>query len=135
MIGVAKRFQAEERRHVYTTPKSFLELLKLYQVLLEHKREDSEHSIQRLKSGLKKMQETSDAVTEIEATLKVTLEDAEIKKNKAEGIAEVVGKEKAYVESETAAAETIALSSSETLSQTLVETQMHSGMIRWLVIE
>ncbi|KAH8058729.1 hypothetical protein JL722_5961 [Aureococcus anophagefferens] len=86
--NLAKRFQSEERRHVYTTPKSFLELLKLYQVLLEHKREDSDKSITRLKSGLKKMQETSDA-----------------KKTKAEGISEVVSKEKAIVEVETAGAE------------------------------
>ncbi|KAK7241082.1 dynein light chain binding protein [Aureococcus anophagefferens] len=103
--NLAKRFQSEERRHVYTTPKSFLELLKLYQVLLEHKREDSDKSITRLKSGLKKMQETSDAVTEIEASLKITLEDAEQKKTKAEGISEVVSKEKAIVEVETAGAE------------------------------
>ncbi|KAH8084959.1 hypothetical protein JL720_7667 [Aureococcus anophagefferens] len=82
--NLAKRFQSEERRHVYTTPKSFLELLKLYQVLLEHKREDSDKSITRLKSGLKKMQD---------------------KKTKAEGISEVVSKEKAIVEVETAGAE------------------------------
>mmetsp|Transcript_7029 Transcript_7029/g.18100 ORF Transcript_7029/g.18100 Transcript_7029/m.18100 type:complete len:3653 (+) Transcript_7029:117-11075(+) len=102
---LAKRFQKEERRHVYSTPKSFLEMLKLYQVLLEHKRDTSDYSIGRLKAGLQKMQETADAVAEIEAGLKITLEDAEIKKTKAEGIAEVVGKEKAYVEGETAKAE------------------------------
>lgn len=102
---LAKEFQRAERRHVYTTPKSFLELLKLYQVLLLSKREESDKAIQRLKSGLKKMQETSEAVTEIEATLKVTLEDAEQKKTKAEGIAETVSKEKAVVEVETAKAE------------------------------
>mmetsp|Transcript_14602 Transcript_14602/g.45793 ORF Transcript_14602/g.45793 Transcript_14602/m.45793 type:complete len:4603 (+) Transcript_14602:85-13893(+) len=102
---LAKRFQKEERRHVYSTPKSFLEMLKLYQVLLEHKRDTSDYSIGRLKAGLQKMQETADAVAEIEAGLKITLEDAEVKKTKAEGIAEVVGKEKAFVEGETAKAE------------------------------
>ena len=86
---LAKRFQKEERRHVYSTPKSFLEMLKLYQVLLEHKRDTSDYSIGRLKAGLQKMQETADAVAEIEAGLKITLEDAEVKKTKAEGIAEV----------------------------------------------
>ena len=94
---LAKRFQKEERRHVYSTPKSFLEMLKLYQVLLEHKRDTSDYSIGRLKAGLQKMQETADAVAEIEAGLKITLEDAEVKKTKAEGIAEVVGKEKAFL--------------------------------------
>jgi hypothetical protein len=81
---LAKRFQKEERRHVYSTPKSFLEMLKLYQVLLEHKRDTSDYSIGRLKAGLQKMQETADAVAEIEAGLKITLEDAEVKKTKAE---------------------------------------------------
>merc|ERR1712072_705410 len=57
-----------------------------------------------LKAGLQKMQETADAVAEIEAGLKITLEDAEVKKTKAEGIAEVVGKEKAFVEVEAAMA-------------------------------
>jgi dynein heavy chain len=102
---LAKRFQQEERRHVYSTPKSFLEMLKLYQVLLEHKRDTSDYSIGRLKAGLEKMQQTADAVADIEAGLKITLEDAEIKKSKAEGIAEVVGKEKTFVEGETASAE------------------------------
>ncbi|KAJ8613144.1 hypothetical protein CTAYLR_004792 [Chrysophaeum taylorii] len=122
---LAREFQRTERRHVYTTPKSFLELLKLYQVLLLSKREDSDKAIQRLKSGLRKMEDTfiqqrffpissfilllrlnpSEAVVSIEQNLKITLDDAEQKKTVAEGIAETVSKEKAIVEIETAKAE------------------------------
>jgi len=102
---LAKEFKDVERRHVYTTPKSFLELLKLYAGLLEQKRSESDRSITRLRTGLKKMQETSDAVGEIEASLRITLEDAEVKKTRAEGIAEIVSKEKQIVETETAKAE------------------------------
>ena len=42
-VGAAAiKFRAQERREVHTTPKSFLELLKLYVSLLARKRSDSE---------------------------------------------------------------------------------------------
>ncbi|CAM9352734.1 unnamed protein product, partial [Phaeothamnion confervicola] len=101
----AQKFQQAERRHVYTTPKSFLELLKLYNVLLTAKREAQEAAIERLANGLQKLKDTKDAVTALEEDLKVKLEDAEQKKTVAEGIAENVAKEKAIVEVETANAQ------------------------------
>ena len=55
---MAQKFQQAERRHVYTTPKSFLELLKLYNVLLTSKREAQEAAIERLASGLQKLRDT-----------------------------------------------------------------------------
>lgn len=58
-------------RHVYTTPKSFLELLKLYNVLLAAKRENQDNAIERLTTGLQKLRETKDAVTSLEEDLKV----------------------------------------------------------------
>lgn len=59
------------RRHVYTTPKSFLELLKLYNVLLAAKRDNQDAAIERLTTGLHKLRETKDAVTSLEEDLKV----------------------------------------------------------------
>ncbi|KAA0166994.1 hypothetical protein FNF28_02917 [Cafeteria roenbergensis] len=100
----AKRFASVERRHVYTTPKSYLELLKLYNKLLGEKRSESERAIQRLSDGLDKLRETADAVEQIEADLKVSLADAEVKKTTSEGIAERVAANKAIVEEETAKA-------------------------------
>ncbi|CAM9224257.1 unnamed protein product, partial [Choristocarpus tenellus] len=101
----AQKFLTVERRFVYTTPKSFLELLKLYNVLLASKRESQEAAIERLATGLHKLRETKDAVTSLEEDLKVKLEDAEHKKTVAEGIAETVSREKAIVEVETAKAQ------------------------------
>ncbi|CBJ30911.1 Dynein heavy chain family dynein heavy chain [Ectocarpus siliculosus] len=101
----AEAFKAAERRHVYTTPKSFLELLKLYNVLLSSKRESQDNAIERLTTGLHKLRETKDAVTSLEEDLKIKLEDAEQKKTVAEGIAETVSREKAIVEVETAKAQ------------------------------
>jgi dynein heavy chain len=102
---MANKFRLAERRHVYTTPKSFLELLKLYSSLLKNKREGADASIIRLSKGLEKLRETAAAVTNIEADLKVSLEEADQKRSVAEGIAEVVSKEKAIVEVETAKAQ------------------------------
>jgi dynein heavy chain len=102
---MAAKFKQVERRHVYTTPKSFLELLKLYTVMLSTKRSEADASIDRLANGLQKLRETAAAVTQIEADLKVSLEEADQKRTVAEGIAEVVSKEKAIVEVETAKAQ------------------------------
>lgn len=99
--SLANSFRNIERRHVYTTPKSFLELLKLYQTLLASKRDQANKSIDRLAIGLEKLRQTAEAVTQIEADLKISLEEADQKRTVAEGIAEVVSKEKAIVEFET----------------------------------
>ncbi|RYG69831.1 hypothetical protein EON64_01755, partial [archaeon] len=102
---MANKFRQVERRFVYTTPKSFLELLKLYSNLLGSKRHEANSGIDRLAKGLQKLQETAEAVTKIEADLKISLEEADQKRTVAEGIAEVVSKEKAIVEVETAKAQ------------------------------
>lgn len=104
----AQEFLAVERRYVYTTPKSFLELLKLYQTLLGRKRAEFDAAIVRLESGLEKMRETADSVEVIEADLKISLADAEEKKGSAEEIATTVAANKAVVEEETAKANVIA---------------------------
>jgi dynein heavy chain len=96
----AIKFRQQERRHVYTTPKSFLELLKLYTNLLAKKNGEMEAAIDRLAKGLQKLRSTASAVAQIEADLNISLADAEQKKTVAEGIAEVVSKEKAIVEVE-----------------------------------
>ncbi len=98
---VAAQFRRLERRYVYTTPKSFLELLKLYGVLLARKRADADGVIARLANGLQKLRETGEAVTRIEEELKGKLEEAERKRAVAEGIAETVARERAVVEVET----------------------------------
>ena len=94
-------FMTKEQRFVYTTPKSYLELIKLYRNLLAEKRSNAATAIQRLDNGLSKLKETGESVSKLEERLKVMLEDAAIKKENAEQIAEVVAKEKAAVEVET----------------------------------
>jgi dynein heavy chain len=50
----------QERRYVYTTPKSFLELIKLYTFMLKSKKEALEKNRERYDQGLIKLQETSE---------------------------------------------------------------------------
>jgi dynein heavy chain len=101
---VAKDFKAGEKRDVYTTPKSFLELLNFYKTMLLDKRNETNAAIERLDTGLTKLLETSAAVGVMEEELKVKSVEVAEKKEKAEGIAEVVGKEKAIVDEQAAAA-------------------------------
>lgn len=67
----AQRYKETDRRFVYTTPKSYLELLKLYKSLLGTKRKESTAAIERLANGLQKLRETGAAVAKIEEELKV----------------------------------------------------------------
>lgn len=56
---------------MYTTPKSYLELLKLFTALLEKKHMEADAAIQRLEGGVLKLAESAEAVANLEENLKV----------------------------------------------------------------
>lgn len=56
---------------MYTTPKSYLELLKLFTSLLEKKHIEADAAIQRLEGGVLKLAESAEAVANLEENLKV----------------------------------------------------------------
>lgn len=97
---VAAKFLKVERRYVYTTPKSYLELLQLFKKILAKKLAEYEHSINRLEVGIDKLRDTAEVVAVLEDELKIKLVAAEEKKAVSSGIAEVVNKEKAKVDVE-----------------------------------
>ena len=101
---VAKKFKDQEQRVVHTTPKSFLELLSLYQNLLDKKQKEMMTKINRLSDGLDKLRQTAQTVAEISEALEEQLVIANDKKVVAEEIAENVAVEKATVDEENAAA-------------------------------
>ncbi|CAB1104525.1 unnamed protein product [Ectocarpus sp. CCAP 1310/34] len=80
-----------EARHVYTTPKSYLELLKLFTSLLDRKHIEADAAIQRLEGGVLKLAESAEAVANLEENLKVMLASAEEKRAQADKMADQVG--------------------------------------------
>lgn len=56
---MSKEYLANERRYNYTTPKSFLEQIKLYRSLLAQKSKDLTNKMERLENGLQKLNSTS----------------------------------------------------------------------------
>ena len=66
---LALKFDQQLRRKVYTTPKSYLDLILLYIQTLDEKREEISFNSKRLSSGLNKLHSANDLV----ANLKISL--------------------------------------------------------------
>lgn len=58
----SEKYQRNEKRCNYTTPKSFLQQITLYKNLLEKSRAQLQHKMNRLDSGLQKLQTTATQV-------------------------------------------------------------------------
>lgn len=95
----------QERRYVYTTPKSFLELIKLFTNMLNEKRKQLTDAIERYETGLVKLKETEEQVAIIEVEVRAKQIEAEATKKEADAFAEVVGVEKEKVDKENAKAQ------------------------------
>ncbi|KAJ0060498.1 hypothetical protein NL108_014189, partial [Boleophthalmus pectinirostris] len=65
----SKQYLATERRYNYTTPKSFLEQIKLYRSLLGQKSCELKAKMERLENGLQKLNSTSAQVDDLKAKL------------------------------------------------------------------
>ncbi|KAG5833962.1 hypothetical protein ANANG_G00281510 [Anguilla anguilla] len=68
---VSARYQQNEKHYNYTTPKSFLEFMKLYGNLLGKKRKELTQKMERLENGLQKLQSTAHQVEDLKAKLAV----------------------------------------------------------------
>jgi dynein heavy chain len=66
---MSKLFYEELRRHYYTTPVSYLELINLYIVMLQEKRKELSAQRDRLKNGLDKLNETNEMVANMQVEL------------------------------------------------------------------
>ena len=101
---VSEKFLQQERRFNYTTPKTFLELIKLYKSLLQKKRNATETNIDRLSNGLEKLIKTQKDVDVLVAQAEVkSVEVAEKVESAGEFAAKVdVEKAKATVENDAA---------------------------------
>jgi len=88
----------QERRYIYTTPKSFLELIKLFKVMLGQKEGELMDAKDRYELGVVKLTETAEVVSKLEEELKLFSVEVEAKKKSADEQAEIVGAEKVKVE-------------------------------------
>ena len=99
------RFKDVERRFNYTTPKTFLELIKLYKNVLSKKRDKTMENIDRLETGLTKLHKTQkDVDVLVEAAKRMAIQVQE-KVVSADAFAEKVGSEKVKVNAENEAAQ------------------------------
>jgi dynein heavy chain len=95
----------QERRFVYTTPKSFLELIKLFKVIQAKKEGELVESKEQYELGVVRLTETAEIVAKLEEDLKLKSVEVEAKKKEADEQATIVGAEKVKVEAENAIAE------------------------------
>ncbi|XP_074967279.1 dynein axonemal heavy chain 9-like [Phalacrocorax aristotelis] len=102
---ISRLYLSNERRYNYTTPKSFLEQIKLYQNLLLKKRKDLKAKMERLENGLEKLNSTSAQVDELKAKLAAQEVELKQKNDDADKLIQVVGVETEKVSREKAVAD------------------------------
>ncbi|XP_064890245.1 dynein axonemal heavy chain 17 isoform X3 [Columba livia] len=102
---MSKRYLSTERRYNYTTPKTFLEQIKLYQNLLSKKRSELTAKIERLEKGLMKLQSTTSQVDDLKAKLAIQEIELKQKNEDADKLIHVVGVETQKVSKEKAIAD------------------------------
>ncbi|XP_065503599.1 dynein axonemal heavy chain 9 [Caloenas nicobarica] len=101
---ISRLYLSNERRYNYTTPKSFLEQIKLYQNLLLKKGKDLKAKMERLENGLEKLKSTSAQVDELKARLAAQEVELKQKNDNADKLIRVVGVETEKVSREKAIA-------------------------------
>jgi len=80
-IGEANiRMRLQQRRNNYTTPTSFLELIKFYTSVLEDKTAKLSDIIERLSNGLNIMNSTTEKVAQLQKLLEVKMVEVDIEK-------------------------------------------------------
>jgi len=102
---LSKVYLANERRYNYTTPKSFLELIKLYRGLLDKKYAQLQGSMDRMENGLTKLKSTGAQVDDLKEKLKAQEIELAQKNAEADALIERVGIETEKVNKEKAIAD------------------------------
>ncbi|KAM8836943.1 LOW QUALITY PROTEIN: dynein axonemal heavy chain 9 [Spinachia spinachia] len=101
----SREYLANERRYNYTTPKSFLEQIKLYLSLLGPKSKDLTTKMQRLENDLQKLNSTSAQVDDLKIRLAAQEVELKQKNRDADKLIQVAGIETEKVSKEKAVAD------------------------------
>lgn len=95
---MSEEFFASLRRRVYTTPKSYLDLISLYMQVLDKKRNEFQTNKMRLANGLNKLNETNNNIAELKVKLAEMQPKLEAKNIELEQALVVVNKDKAVAD-------------------------------------
>uniref|UniRef100_H2YYC1 Uncharacterized protein n=1 Tax=Ciona savignyi TaxID=51511 RepID=H2YYC1_CIOSA len=102
---LGKEYLLNDRRYNYTTPKSFLEQITLYETLLNKKSSELQASVERLENGLEKLRSTAAQVDDLKAKLAAQEIELKQKNEDADKLIQVVGVETEKVSKEKAVAD------------------------------
>ncbi|XP_032287636.1 dynein heavy chain 9, axonemal [Phoca vitulina] len=102
---MSQSYLSNEQRYNYTTPKSFLEFIRLYQSLLRRNGEELKSKMERLENGLLKLHSTSAQVDGLKAKLATQEGELRQKNEDADKLIQVVGIETDKVSREKAMAD------------------------------
>jgi len=91
--AAALQYKASDRRNVYTTPKSYLELIALYKEMLARERERVTTNTERLETGLIKLRESSEQVADMQVKLEEESKVVETKTAETNELIVEVGQE------------------------------------------
>ena len=89
---ISKAYLLNDRRHNYTTPKSYLELINLYVKVLSAKHEEVKSKMGRLENGLEKLRDTAAQVNELKAQLATQEVELTKKNDEADKLIEIVSR-------------------------------------------
>uniref|UniRef100_A0A6I8PBB0 Dynein axonemal heavy chain 17 n=1 Tax=Ornithorhynchus anatinus TaxID=9258 RepID=A0A6I8PBB0_ORNAN len=103
--AMSQSYRSGERRYNYTTPKSFLEQIRLYRNLLRKNGRELTSKMERLENGLQKLHSTSAQVSDLKAKLAAQEVELRQKNEDADKLIQVVGVETEKVSREKAVAD------------------------------
>ncbi|XP_061632559.1 dynein axonemal heavy chain 11 isoform X3 [Phyllopteryx taeniolatus] len=101
----SEKYHRDEKRHNYTTPKSFLQQITLYTNLLQKSRAQLQHKMNRLDSGLQKLQSTAAQVEDLKSKLADQESDLTFKNQNIEALITKIGLQTERVSSKKEAAD------------------------------
>ncbi|KAM6202712.1 dynein axonemal heavy chain 11 isoform 2-T2 [Rhynchocyon petersi] len=99
------RYYQNERRHNYTTPKSFLEQISLFKNLLKKKQEEVSQKKEHLVNGIQKLKTTASQVEDLQARLASQEAELQLRNLDAEALITKIGLQTEKVSREKAIAD------------------------------
>jgi dynein heavy chain, axonemal len=97
---VSKEYLKQERRHNYTTPKSFLELIDFYKTLLKSRRSELFSNVKRLDTGLTTLQRTNKDVELLQLFLIEKKKEVEGKRAATDKLLEEMGQQRSEAQAQ-----------------------------------